>query len=355
MEGKTIDFDVDPSETLDHIKQSFADREDIPVDDQRLIYGGKQLQYGLTFEDYGIREGATLHLVTSRRRLIGWRRPTENTPIPLAEAPWPPPDETQHKARHEPPAENPSFDDDRDIVDPDGYYRDLALLSDTVAEFSEFKRCGGRYERADEQTWDQDCASDTDFQDIPDWMWSAFGSLAVGLLPDQFGSVEAVLASLWKTCVVLSRVISSFRELEECGFSEESFNLLLSHPGVHIAEVVKIPIADVEAIQRGVLDCLQCIHGHQDFDITDVQAILWAQVFGPCELLLERLNLALPKEKPPIDDILAVSRMSALLLDLAILSYTGSHGWRFDHDYLQRETRLSKSPGTTRHSAFDAP
>lgn len=85
-----------------------------------------------------------------------------------------------------------------DIIDPIAYYRHLGLLSNTVAQLSEFKRCGGRYERADEHTWDQDYASDTDVQDIPDWMWSAFGSLAVGLLPDQFGSVEAILANLWK-------------------------------------------------------------------------------------------------------------------------------------------------------------
>jgi hypothetical protein len=103
--------------------------------------------------------------------------------------------------------------------------------------------------------------------------------------------------------------------------------------------VNRIPITDVKAIQTGVVECLECIYSHEGLDINDIQAILWAQVLAPCESLLGRLNYSLKTEGLTIDHILAIGRVTALLLDLALLSYTGSHGCRFDNDYLQKDVR----------------
>ena len=73
--GKTITrLTVKPSETIEIVKRKIQDELFIPLDQQRLIVAGKELEDGCTLSDCTIGNESSLYLVLRLRREVTERK-----------------------------------------------------------------------------------------------------------------------------------------------------------------------------------------------------------------------------------------------------------------------------------------
>lgn len=67
LTGKIITVDVESSDTVENLKAQIEKKENVPVDQQRLVAGGKQLKDEQTLADANVEANSTVHLVLRLR------------------------------------------------------------------------------------------------------------------------------------------------------------------------------------------------------------------------------------------------------------------------------------------------
>ena len=65
LNGKTLTLDVNKGYTIINIKNKIKDKLGVPIQEQNLTYGGKQLNDDKTLEYYDITEEATIQMSMS--------------------------------------------------------------------------------------------------------------------------------------------------------------------------------------------------------------------------------------------------------------------------------------------------
>lgn len=67
LTGKTTTLDVESTDMIEEVKQKIRVKDGIAEADQRLIYGGQQLEDSRTLADYSVQKESVLHLVLKTR------------------------------------------------------------------------------------------------------------------------------------------------------------------------------------------------------------------------------------------------------------------------------------------------
>jgi len=67
LSGKSITMSLNPDMLVRDVKQKVFEVEQIPIEQQRLVYQGKQLEDNMQLKNYDIADNACLHLVLRLR------------------------------------------------------------------------------------------------------------------------------------------------------------------------------------------------------------------------------------------------------------------------------------------------
>jgi hypothetical protein len=309
--GKRLTIEVEASYTVESVQGKIHALEGISPNVQKLIYTGKELLPYRTLSDFNVLPGANLHLL--------YHPPEDNASDDEIRRYW--------KSK----ASTGGFDEDLDIVEPQLYFRSLENLELGIIKSSEFSRCRGRYEVTNDDI--SSLWTERTLPNVPAWMWTSLQGIApseANVSSDQADAtlreVQIVLAGLWKSYLSFCRIIQGLQDLDAAGFSSGVFSLLrLSTTYAATAEIKGIDARTLYIVKESLEMLIgQLLEDLVDFTV-DISRDLWAALDATVQNVLFRIGVK-SKTAPGPSSAIHTLRVTAYLLDLALVVYAGSHG-----------------------------
>ena len=232
------------------------------------------------------------------------------------------------------------FDADVHIVDPDAHLSHLDYVERSVVWRSEFFRRRGFYDLRDPPR--------RPGPSRPAPTRPASDDVSP-LTSDDEGAAEAprwreeAAESLKESQRIVEAVAASLEDLESWAFSRGSFSLLVQSSG-HVAELRAFTVNTIVELRNVLAKAVAALNGPEGSK-EDVYGVAQR-----CSNILDlaRLSIIVERDVDSLrDDVqlaVAAIRRTAVLLDLVLVSYVGSHGTAFHH-YAELETDRISIPG----------
>ncbi|KEF54271.1 uncharacterized protein A1O9_09437 [Exophiala aquamarina CBS 119918] len=329
-EPDIITLEVESWDTIEHVYDQLIGY-DFDDSNQFLTYGGKRLYRNRILADYNISKESTLSVVTQRLprdyTSLMSSFPPETTELT---------DEATLDATRDAwkkLAKECDFDDDLHILDPLAYYSKLELVESRVVESSELVRSKGTYDFVDDEPHD---ASGGAFQELEDQhnmiLAMILGERATTVTQpeNRWQHIHRHLRSLYKTYTIVAQVSKSIEDLRSASMCGEFFSVLRYRKHEpELAELIRIPCNLIDGFRDALLVVLlKFSEEAQD----DPEVVISANVMPICLEIQTLLELPTPSEP----EALLFCRAIAFILDLALVSYVGSHAERFDLTHINK-------------------
>ena len=333
VRDKEYSINVEASDTIGAVKSVIATATGTPSDQQLLIYSGKCLDDSFNLQSYNISEGSAIH-VLGRLRSI-------STPASTII--------------------DDSFDDDEYILNPRAYFSKLEALEKETVEGSALFRSGGKFDALGIETLVAE--ESKDIPNIPNPLRERFEKISSIQAPPGLANPSLAntiqgpeLDKLWQqdrsmfvylcqSYFIICRVLQRFSNLRKSKFCTSFFSLLRLHKETDVAEIVRLRASQIEDIKFGIEAAIT--HVLDTIGDESLEVVVRQHVENPCTVLLDDAGILKPAASRPriVPCILTLCHMTAIFLDLALVSYVGSHGLPFCAKYLGQESESIEVQG----------
>ena len=226
------------------------------------------------------------------------------------------------------------------ILDPLMHCSYLDMLEHYVVTHSEYFRCQGQYDTED-HVYGRSPSNGRYAGKLTDYHWDIIQSRFKALSTDADSKLSDIdlrrlsntSVNLRKSYKLLCNILDALQYLEDLQFCSGFYSMLVRNDSKDIAELIQIPKSGVERLRHDIEYGITRLS--ESTTSLELFKILRSNIFGPCNRLLTELQLPTSRMPDNPVQVLAIFRTAVLLLDLALVSYVGSHGSRFDMYPLQ--------------------